>query len=151
MSVCSVADAPSVTVNVPVVCLQLYTIHVIESSSGDKTPAIITRRYSDFQRLHATLRRNYGDVMERVCFPRQYRFLTDLKSMISTCAAQHSGVLFSWLQVKGCTGTSQRKRSPSGAVRLSSICLTCVPCQPWGRYCASASFSTLPTCRRDSC
>ncbi|KAI4824448.1 hypothetical protein KUCAC02_012959 [Chaenocephalus aceratus] len=33
----------------------LYTIHVILSGGSDKTPAIITRRYSDFQRLrHAT-------------------------------------------------------------------------------------------------
>ncbi|KAK2850897.1 hypothetical protein Q5P01_007173 [Channa striata] len=49
----------------------LYTMHVIQSSGSDKTPAIITRRYSDFQRLHATLRRNHGDQMERVCFPRK--------------------------------------------------------------------------------
>ncbi|KAF1391052.1 hypothetical protein PFLUV_G00064590 [Perca fluviatilis] len=49
----------------------LYTIHVIQSGGSDKTPAIITRRYSDFQRLHATLRRNHGDQMERVCFPRK--------------------------------------------------------------------------------
>uniref|UniRef100_A0A3Q0QNF2 Sorting nexin family member 21 n=1 Tax=Amphilophus citrinellus TaxID=61819 RepID=A0A3Q0QNF2_AMPCI len=49
----------------------LYTIHVIQSGGSDKTPAIITRRYSDFQRLHATLRRNHGEHMERVCFPRK--------------------------------------------------------------------------------
>ncbi|KAM9785753.1 sorting nexin-21 [Neosynchiropus ocellatus] len=49
----------------------LYTIHVIQSGGSDKTPAIITRRYSDFQRLHATLRRNHGDQMEHVCFPRK--------------------------------------------------------------------------------
>ncbi|KAM6982535.1 sorting nexin-21 [Tautogolabrus adspersus] len=49
----------------------LYTIHVIQSGGSDKTPAIITRRYSDFQRLHATLRHNHGDQMERVCFPRK--------------------------------------------------------------------------------
>ncbi|XP_037628715.1 sorting nexin-21 [Sebastes umbrosus] len=49
----------------------LYTIHVIQSGGSDKTPAIITRRYSDFQRLHTTLRRNHGDQMERVCFPRK--------------------------------------------------------------------------------
>ncbi|XP_063734900.1 sorting nexin-21 [Eleginops maclovinus] len=49
----------------------LYTIHVIQSGGSDKTPAIITRRYSDFQRLHALLRRNHGDQMERVCFPRK--------------------------------------------------------------------------------
>ncbi|XP_037833095.1 sorting nexin-21 isoform X2 [Kryptolebias marmoratus] len=49
----------------------LYTIHVIQSGGSDKTPAVITRRYSDFQRLHATLRRNHGDQMERVSFPRK--------------------------------------------------------------------------------
>ncbi|KAM9855666.1 sorting nexin-21 isoform 1-T1 [Aulostomus maculatus] len=41
------------------------------AGGSDKTPAVITRRYSDFQRLHATLRRNHGDQMERVCFPRK--------------------------------------------------------------------------------
>lgn len=54
--------------------LQLYTVHVIQAGSSDKTPAIITRRYSDFQRLHSTLCRNYGDQMERVCFPRKCEF-----------------------------------------------------------------------------
>ncbi|XP_035999244.1 sorting nexin-21-like [Fundulus heteroclitus] len=49
----------------------LYTVHVIQSGGSDKTPAVITRRYSDFQRLHATLRRNHGDQMERVSFPRK--------------------------------------------------------------------------------
>ncbi|XP_038134319.1 sorting nexin-21 [Cyprinodon tularosa] len=49
----------------------LYTIHVIQSGGSDKTPAVITRRYSDFQRLHAALRRNHGDQMERVSFPRK--------------------------------------------------------------------------------
>ncbi|XP_037335506.2 sorting nexin-21 [Pungitius pungitius] len=49
----------------------LYTVHVVQSAASDKTPAVITRRYSDFQRLHAALRRNHGDEMERVCFPRK--------------------------------------------------------------------------------
>ncbi|KAM3872423.1 sorting nexin-21 [Diretmus argenteus] len=49
----------------------LYTIHVIQSGGSDKTPAVITRRYSDFQRLHAMLRRIHGDQMEHVCFPRK--------------------------------------------------------------------------------
>ncbi|XP_007578267.1 sorting nexin-21 [Poecilia formosa] len=49
----------------------LYAIHVIQSGGSDKMPAVITRRYSDFQRLHATLRRNYGNQMERVSFPRK--------------------------------------------------------------------------------
>ncbi|KAM6928742.1 sorting nexin-21 [Lycodopsis pacificus] len=49
----------------------LYTIHVIQSGGSDKTPAVITHRYSDFQRLHAALRHNHRDQMERVCFPRK--------------------------------------------------------------------------------
>ncbi|XP_019965777.1 sorting nexin-21 [Paralichthys olivaceus] len=49
----------------------LYTVHVIQTGGSDKTPAVITRRYSDFQRLHATLRRNHSDLMDRVCFPRK--------------------------------------------------------------------------------
>ncbi|XP_053281867.1 sorting nexin-21 [Pleuronectes platessa] len=49
----------------------LYTIHVIQTGGSDKTPAVITRRYSDFQRLHATLRRFHSDLMDRVCFPRK--------------------------------------------------------------------------------
>ncbi|XP_061621151.1 sorting nexin-21 isoform X1 [Phyllopteryx taeniolatus] len=49
----------------------LYTIDVIQAGGSDKTPAVITRRYSDFQRLHATLRHHHRDQMEPVCFPRK--------------------------------------------------------------------------------
>ncbi|XP_061758577.1 sorting nexin-21 isoform X2 [Nerophis ophidion] len=49
----------------------LYTVHVVQSGASDRTPAVITRRYSDFRRLHATLRRRHGDQMERVVFPRK--------------------------------------------------------------------------------
>ncbi|XP_028850531.1 sorting nexin-21 [Denticeps clupeoides] len=49
----------------------LYTIQVIEQGMYDKTPAVITRRYTDFERLHARLRRQYGEEVEGVCFPRK--------------------------------------------------------------------------------
>ncbi|CAB1335973.1 unnamed protein product [Coregonus sp. 'balchen'] len=49
----------------------LYTIHVIQSGMFDKTPAVITRRYTDFERLHSRLRRRHRVDMERVCFPRK--------------------------------------------------------------------------------
>ncbi|XP_066527878.1 sorting nexin-21 isoform X2 [Hoplias malabaricus] len=49
----------------------LYTIHIIQSASFDKTPGVITRRYTDFERLHSRLRRRYGDEMEGVYFPRK--------------------------------------------------------------------------------
>uniref|UniRef100_H3CEG7 Sorting nexin family member 21 n=1 Tax=Tetraodon nigroviridis TaxID=99883 RepID=H3CEG7_TETNG len=49
----------------------LYTIHVIQAGGSDKTPAVITRRYSEFQKLHVRLCRNHGEQMERVCFPRK--------------------------------------------------------------------------------
>ncbi|XP_069035432.1 sorting nexin-21 [Lepisosteus oculatus] len=49
----------------------LYTIHVIRSGTFDKTPAVITRRYRDFEQLHRRLRRRYGGEMEGVSFPRK--------------------------------------------------------------------------------
>ncbi|XP_065105935.2 sorting nexin-21 [Paramisgurnus dabryanus] len=49
----------------------LYTLHVIHSGTFDKTPAVITRRYSDFERLHSRLRRRHGDEMDAVYFPRK--------------------------------------------------------------------------------
>lgn len=49
----------------------LYTIHVVQSGMFDRSPALITRRYTDFERLHARLRRRHGDEMEGVCFPRK--------------------------------------------------------------------------------
>ncbi|XP_061114153.1 sorting nexin-21 [Conger conger] len=49
----------------------LYTIHLIQSGRFDRDPALITRRYTDFERLHARLRRHHGDEMAGVCFPRK--------------------------------------------------------------------------------
>ncbi|XP_028321593.1 sorting nexin-21 [Gouania willdenowi] len=48
----------------------LYTINVLQSAT-DRSPAVITRRYSDFRHLHRTLRRLHGNQMEGVCFPRK--------------------------------------------------------------------------------
>lgn len=50
---------------------QLYTIHVIHSGTFDKTPAVIARRYTDFERLHHLLRRHHREAMEGVHFPRK--------------------------------------------------------------------------------
>uniref|UniRef100_A0A673A057 Sorting nexin family member 21 n=1 Tax=Sphaeramia orbicularis TaxID=375764 RepID=A0A673A057_9TELE len=47
-------------------------VHVVQSGGADKTPAVITRRYSDFQRLHVTLRRHHGDQMERKKLRRNF-------------------------------------------------------------------------------
>ncbi|XP_062871639.1 sorting nexin-21 [Trichomycterus rosablanca] len=49
----------------------LYTIQVIQSSTFDKTPAVIARRYTDFERLHNLLRRRHRVDMEGVHFPRK--------------------------------------------------------------------------------
>uniref|UniRef100_A0A4W5KAW3 Sorting nexin family member 21 n=1 Tax=Hucho hucho TaxID=62062 RepID=A0A4W5KAW3_9TELE len=49
----------------------LYTIHLIQSGMFDEIPAAITRRYTDFKRLHSCLRRRHRDNMERVGFPRK--------------------------------------------------------------------------------
>lgn len=49
----------------------LYTIHVIKSGQFDKTPSLITRRYTDFNCLHSRLRGLYGDEMRGIAFPRK--------------------------------------------------------------------------------
>ncbi|XP_017341817.1 sorting nexin-21 [Ictalurus punctatus] len=49
----------------------LYTIHLIQSGTFDNTPAIIARRYTDFERLHHVLRRQHREAMEGVHFPRK--------------------------------------------------------------------------------
>lgn len=49
----------------------LYTIHVIHSGTFDKTPAVITRRYTDFERLHSRLRHRHSDEMDGFYFPRK--------------------------------------------------------------------------------
>lgn len=50
---------------------QLYTIHIIQSGTFDKAPAVIARRYTDFERLHHLLRRHHREAMEGVHFPRK--------------------------------------------------------------------------------
>ena len=66
-------------------CVQLYTLHVLQVGGADKTPATITRRYSDFQRLHTTLRRNHGDQMHKVCFPRKRERERKKRQTVSGC------------------------------------------------------------------
>lgn len=49
----------------------LYTIHVLQAGTFDKTPAVIARRYTDFERLHHLLRRRHREAMDGVHFPRK--------------------------------------------------------------------------------
>ncbi|XP_028667669.1 sorting nexin-21 isoform X1 [Erpetoichthys calabaricus] len=49
----------------------LYTIHVIKSGQFDKCPGIITRRYTDFAKLHSHLRKHNKEDMEGIVFPRK--------------------------------------------------------------------------------
>ncbi|XP_071616332.1 sorting nexin-21 isoform X1 [Heliangelus exortis] len=49
----------------------LYTIYLIRSGRFDKAPAIITRRYSDFERLNHRLRYRFSCDMAGVAFPRK--------------------------------------------------------------------------------
>ncbi|KAH0619355.1 hypothetical protein JD844_019400 [Phrynosoma platyrhinos] len=51
--------------------LQLYTIYLIQAGQFDKAPAIISRRYSNFERLNRHLRRRFGPDMADISFPRK--------------------------------------------------------------------------------
>ncbi|XP_036448188.1 sorting nexin-21 [Colossoma macropomum] len=76
----------------------LYTIHVIRSGTFDKTPGVITRRYTDFERLHGRLRRRHGDEMEGVYFPRKKlrrNFAAETIAKRSRAFEQYLGHLYS--------------------------------------------------------
>ncbi|XP_064321682.1 sorting nexin-21 [Phalacrocorax carbo] len=49
----------------------LYTIYLIRSGQFDKAPAVIARRYSDFERLNRRLRCRFSCDMAGVAFPRK--------------------------------------------------------------------------------
>ncbi|XP_059569077.1 sorting nexin-21 [Alligator mississippiensis] len=49
----------------------LYTIYLIRSGQFDKAPAIIARRYSDFERLNRRLRGQFGSDLAGIAFPRK--------------------------------------------------------------------------------
>lgn len=49
----------------------LYTIYLLHSGEYDSTPAFITCRYSDLERLRRSLRSRYPEEMTDVSFPRK--------------------------------------------------------------------------------
>ncbi|NXC75612.1 SNX21 protein, partial [Anhinga anhinga] len=49
----------------------LYTIYLIRSGRFDKAPAVIARRYSDFERLNRRLRCRFSCDMAGIAFPRK--------------------------------------------------------------------------------
>lgn len=50
---------------------QLYTIYLIQAGQYDRAPAVIARRYSDFERLHRHLRHHFGSDLAGLSFPRK--------------------------------------------------------------------------------
>ncbi|XP_012883341.1 PREDICTED: sorting nexin-20 [Dipodomys ordii] len=49
----------------------LYQIVVVQTGSFDSGPAVVERRYSDFEQLHRSLRKAFAEEMEDVAFPRK--------------------------------------------------------------------------------
>ncbi|XP_069099604.1 sorting nexin-21 isoform X1 [Pleurodeles waltl] len=49
----------------------VYTIYLIKSGTFDQCPAIIYRRYSDFEKLNRRLRRLFHEDMHDIVFPRK--------------------------------------------------------------------------------
>ena len=50
---------------------QLYTLAVMGPGPPDRQPAQISRRYSDFERLHRNLQRQFRGPMAAISFPRK--------------------------------------------------------------------------------
>ncbi|KAJ8257273.1 hypothetical protein GJAV_G00183820 [Gymnothorax javanicus] len=81
----------------------LYTIHLITSGLFDRQPAVITRRYTDFERLHAQLRRCHGDELEGVCFPckkLRRNFVAETIAKLSRAFEQYLSHLHSLSEVR---------------------------------------------------
>ncbi|XP_074645156.1 sorting nexin-20-like isoform X2 [Tubulanus polymorphus] len=49
----------------------LYTILIIRIGRLDEAQATIERRYSDFERLHETLKKKYEEIIEGISFPKK--------------------------------------------------------------------------------
>ncbi|XP_066479906.1 sorting nexin-21 [Tiliqua scincoides] len=49
----------------------LYTVYLIQTGHFDRAPAMIARRYSDFERLHRCLRHHFSSDLASVSFPRK--------------------------------------------------------------------------------
>ncbi|XP_069507328.1 sorting nexin-21 isoform X2 [Ambystoma mexicanum] len=49
----------------------VYTIYLIKTGTYDQNPAIIYRRFSDFEKLNRRLRRLYHEEMQDLVFPRK--------------------------------------------------------------------------------
>lgn len=83
---------------------QLYTIHIIQSGTFDKTPAVIARRYTDFERLHRLLRKHHREAMEGVHFPRKKlrrNFAAATIGMRSRAFEQYLSHLHALTEVRG--------------------------------------------------
>ncbi|XP_078525533.1 sorting nexin-20 isoform X1 [Lissotriton helveticus] len=49
----------------------MYQVIIIKTGSFDESKSIIERRYSDFEKLHRTLLRDFKEEMEEIVFPRK--------------------------------------------------------------------------------
>ena len=51
--------------------LQVYRVLLTRSSLVDTDPCIVEKRYSEFEKLHADLKRAFGKMMDDVAFPKK--------------------------------------------------------------------------------
>ncbi|KAJ1083023.1 hypothetical protein NDU88_003184 [Pleurodeles waltl] len=49
----------------------MYQVIIVKTGSFDESKSIIERRYSDFEKLHRTLLRDFKEEMEEILFPRK--------------------------------------------------------------------------------
>ncbi|XP_030069476.1 sorting nexin-21 isoform X2 [Microcaecilia unicolor] len=83
----------------------LYTIYLIKSGLFDKTPGIISRRYSDFEKLNRHLRRLFRYDMHGVSFPRKKlrrNFTADTIAKRSRAFEQFLSHVHSFPEIRRC-------------------------------------------------
>nr|XP_033770492.1 sorting nexin-21 [Geotrypetes seraphini]XP_033770493.1 sorting nexin-21 [Geotrypetes seraphini] len=83
----------------------LYTIYLIKSGQFDKTPGIISRRYSDFEKLNRHLRRLFRCDMHDISFPRKKlhrNFTADTIAKRSRAFEQFLSHVYSFPKIRRC-------------------------------------------------
>ncbi|XP_029468597.1 sorting nexin-21 [Rhinatrema bivittatum] len=83
----------------------LYTIYLIKSGQFDKTPATISRRYSDFEKLNRHLRRRFGCDMHGISFPRKKlrrNFAAETIAKRSRAFEQFLSHMYSFPEIRRC-------------------------------------------------
>lgn len=121
----------------------LYKILLTRSGVVDDTPCVIQRRYSDFEKLHSSLKKHYPTIMKQVSFPKKVfsgNFTPETIATRSRSFEQFLGHLYSIDTIRFCNlfkeffyaqdlGDAYRYLSEESYFKATSLFLKVMPAQ----------------------